>query len=277
MQLGIFAKTFAGSSASVVLPQVKAAGFMEAQYNMACSGLAAMPDDIPDAVIADLRAAVTASGVTLHAISATYNMIDPDVAAREKGHARLAVIAKAAQSLGIPMVTLCTGTRDAHDQWRHHPDNASTSAWRDLIASMQTAIAIANHYKVDLGIEPERANVVSSAAQAERLIDECQSPRIKIIIDAANLFEAEPLSEQRRIIAHAITLLSPHIAMAHAKDRMPDGTFVAAGNGVLDYAHLLRTLRHVGFDGPLVTHGLTAAEAPGVAAFLRRELEKVAA
>ena len=31
-------------------------------------------------------------------------------------------------------------------------------------------------------------------------------------------------------------------------------------------------MRRVGFDGPLVTHGLSAAEAPGVGAFLRRAL-----
>ena len=60
--------------------------------------------------------------------------------------------------------------------------------------------------------------------------------------------------------------------MAHAKDRAANGDFVAAGKGVLDYPHYLRALRGAGFDGPLVTHGLTAAEAPEVGAFLRRAL-----
>ena len=57
--------------------------------------------------------------------------------------------------------------------------------------------------------------------------------------------------------------------MAHAKDRHADGSFVAAGAGVIDFRHFVRTLRRAGFDGPLVTHGLSEAAAPAVATFLR--------
>jgi sugar phosphate isomerase/epimerase len=133
---------------------------------------------------------------------------------------------------------------------------------------MHFAIKIADQFDVDLGVEPELANVVSSATKAKRLIEECNSPRIKIILDAANLFEVATINEQREIVSEAIELLAPNIAMAHAKDRNASGGFVAAGNGVLDYPHFLRCLKKVGFDGPLVTHGLSANEAREVANFL---------
>jgi sugar phosphate isomerase/epimerase len=275
MQLGIFAKTFDGNSPSEVLHKVKAAGFGTAQYNMACSGLSALPDSISDQMVSDILAAVATSGVTLNALSATYNMIHPDIAVRENGHRRLEVAAAAAQALGIPMITLCTGTRDAEDQWRNHLDNNSTEAWRDLLQSMHTAIGIADRYNVNLGIEPELANVVNSAAKAKALMTECGSPRLKIVFDPANLFETETGSEQRKIIASALEVLSGHIAMAHAKDRAVDGRFVAAGTGVLDYPNFLNLLKQTGFDGLLVTHGLSAAEAPGVAAFLMREIQRI--
>jgi sugar phosphate isomerase/epimerase len=273
MQLGIFAKTFDGKTAGVVLSQVKAAGFDVAQYNLACSGLSSMPDGIGDDVLEDVRRAVAKSGVTLNALSATYNMIHPNIVEREKGHVRLAIIAKAARELGIPMITLCTGSRDAEDQWRHHPENAGTEAWREMITSMHIAIDIADRFNVDLGIEPELANVVSSAQQAKRLIEECKSPRVKIILDAANLFETETLDNQRRIVAEAVDLLAPYIGMAHAKDRNAKGEFVTAGTGLLDYPHFIRTLKNAGFNGPLVTHGLSAVEAPSVAKFLRQQLQ----
>jgi sugar phosphate isomerase/epimerase len=276
MQLGIFAKTFDGKSPGIVLPQVKAAGFTVAQYNMACSGLASMPDEISGAVITDIKSAAQASGVTLNALSATYNMIHPDVSEREKGHRRLAVIAEAAQALGIPIITLCTGTRDAADQWKHHPDNTSDAAWHDLIQSMQTAIAIADRNKVNLGIEPELANVINSAAKARQLLDQLKSPRLKIIFDPANLFETETVAEQRRMVSSALALLSKDIAMAHAKDRTSSGAFVAAGTGVLDYPHFLSELKRTGFNGPIITHGLSAVEAPQVCEFLKRELGDVA-
>jgi sugar phosphate isomerase/epimerase len=274
MQLGIFAKTFDGKSPGVVLPQVKAAGFTVAQYNMACSGLASMPDEISDAVIADIKSATHSSGITLNALSATYNMIHPDVSEREKGHRRLAVIAEAAQALDVPLITLCTGTRDAADQWKHHPDNTSVEAWRDLIQSMQTAITITGKYNVNLGIEPELANVINSGAKARQLLDELKSPRLKIIFDPANLFETEPLTEQRRIVSSALELLSTDIAMAHAKDRTSSGEFVAAGTGVLDYQHFFSELKQSGFNGPIITHGLSAAEAPRVCEFLKQELQR---
>jgi sugar phosphate isomerase/epimerase len=268
MQFGIFAKTFAGVTAGEVLPQVKAAGFGVAQYNFACSGLSAMPDEVPVEVLAEMRRAVAASGVQLCAVSATYNMIHPDIVVREQGHQRLAVAMKAAKDCGIPVVTLCTGTRDADDQWRWHPENGSDAAWRDLLESMARAVSLAETYNVMLGIEPELANAVDGAAKAQRLIDEMRSARIKIVLDPANLFET---GEQKKIVSHAFDLLAPHIIMTHAKDRLADGNFATAGQGVLDYGHVMRVIKSLGLDVPMITHGLSAKEAPGVAEFLKQQ------
>jgi sugar phosphate isomerase/epimerase len=58
------------------------------------------------------------------------------------------------------------------------------------------------------------------------------------------------------------------VAMAHAKDRHADGRFATAGQGIVDFPRFIAGLRATGFDGPLVTHGLAAEEAPGVARFL---------
>ena len=272
MRLGIFAKTFPGSDPATVLSAVANAGFDVAQYNMACSGLDPLPDAIPEAVPAAIRAASGAAGVGIAAVSGTFNMIHPDPAVRADGLRRLAVLVTAAPAMGTRLVTLCTGTRDPADPWRAHPDNGAPDAWRDLTASMATAIATAEANDVYLGIEPELANVVSSAKAARRLIDEMKSPRLRIVIDAANLFETASAVEQREIVTQAVDLLADRIVMAHAKDRSANGDFVAAGKGVLDYPHYLAVLRRAGFDGPLVTHGLTAADAPAVGAFLRRAL-----
>ena len=270
MQLGIFAKTFPGADPDTVLAAVANAGFGVAQYNMACSGLDPLPDAIPTDVTTAIRAASTASGVGIVAVSGTFNMIHPDRTVRADGLRRLGLLIEAAPAMGTRLVTVCTGTRDPGDMWRAHPDNATPEAWRDLVASMATALAMAEANDVDLGIEPELANVVSSAEAARRLIDEIGSPRLKIVLDAANLFEVIPLVEQRDIVSRAVDLLADRIVMAHAKDRAADGAFVAAGQGVLDYPHYIAALRRAGFDGALVTHGLTADEAPAVGAFLRR-------
>jgi sugar phosphate isomerase/epimerase len=277
MRLGIFARTFAGSDPRTVLAAVAAAGFPAAQYNMACSGLASLPAAVDAAVTDQIRAAAAAAGVEIVALSATFNMIHPEQAVRDDGLRRLAVLTRVAAAIGAPLVTLCTGTRDPEDQWRGHPDNATPAAWRDLLASMAVAVGHAEAAGVDLGVEPELANVVSSAAAARRLIDELQSPRVKVVLDAANLFETAPPDAQRAIVTRAVDLLADRIVLAHAKDRRADGSFVAAGRGVLDYRHYIAGLRRAGFAGTLVAHGLAAAEAPAVAAFLRQTVAMVQA
>jgi sugar phosphate isomerase/epimerase len=277
MQIGVFAKTFAGSDPRGVLAEVAGAGFTTTQYNMSCSGLASLPDAVDARAAAAVRAAAADAGIEIAALSATFNMIHPDPASRARGLRRLGVLARAAAAMGARVVTLCTGTRDPDDQWRGHPENGSVEAWRDLLASMEVAIACAEETDVDLGIEPEPANVVSSAEAARRLIDELASPRLKIVFDAANLFEAAALSEQRDIVSRGLDLLADRLVLAHAKDRLPDASFATAGTGILDYAHYVAELRRVGFDGAIVAHGLQATEAPAVAAFLRRTIAAAAA
>jgi len=268
VRLGIFAKTFAGTDPATVLAAARGAGFACVQYNMACSGLPAMPDEIPAAVTAAIRSASVQQAVAIAAVSGTYNMIHPDAAVRAAGMRRLGVLISSAAAMGTGMVTLCTGTRDPDDQWRHHRDNASTLAWRDLRVEMAKAAALAEAAGVRLGIEPELANVVDCASAARRLIDEIASPSLAVVLDPANLFEVADAASRRDLVARAVDLLADRIVMAHAKDRDAAGGFATAGQGVIDFAHFIGCLRAAGFDGDLVAHGLTAAEAPGVAGFL---------
>ncbi|PZV35558.1 sugar phosphate isomerase/epimerase family protein [Mesorhizobium kowhaii] len=272
MRLGIFAKTFPGAEPAAVLAAVRQAGYETTQFNLACAGLPSMPDAVPAEAVAAIRAAAQSTGVSLAAISGTYNMAHPDKAVRDDGLRRLAIVIEAAAVLDIPLVTLCTGSRNAADQWAYHPDNADPVAWSDMAAEMAKALVLAEQAGVDLGIEPEQANIVTSAKDATRLIAEMGSRHLKIVLDPANLFEHATPDETRAIVAAAIDEAAAHIAMAHAKDRYGDGRFATAGQGIVDFPDLAARLKAVGFDGALVTHGLSADEAPGVAAFLRRFL-----
>ncbi|MDX3977717.1 sugar phosphate isomerase/epimerase [Shinella sp.] len=268
MRAGIFAKTFTGTAPDVVLAAARDAGYASVQYNFACSGLGALPEVIPDEAVAAIRDASVNTSVTIAAISATYNMIHPDVGIREAGRRSFAAIASVAHRAGSNLLTVCTGSRDAADQWRDHPDNQGAEAWQDMIAEFGHLLDIAERYDVFIGVEPELANVINSAVQARRLINTMASERIRIVLDPANLFEHEDADERGRIIDEAIDLLKDRIAIAHAKDRNADGSFATAGKGVIDYPRYVAALKRAGFDGDVITHGLSAAEAPGVAAFL---------
>ena len=268
MELGIFTRTFDTRGALPTLRAVAASGFTTAQFNFACLGLPSMPDQINTDDVSAVATASIDAGVSIAAVSGTYNMVHPDLAVRQRGLRRLEVLCGACATIGTRMVTLCTGTRDPEDQWRWHPDNVSKAAWSDLLTELESAVRIAERFGVVLGIEPERANIVSSPQRARQLLDELRSTRIRIILDPANLFDVATDAERRTIVERAVDLLAGDLAIAHAKDRDTSGKIVAAGTGVIDFPHFVAQLRRVQFDGPLVAHDLAQSQASQVAAFL---------
>lgn len=274
MQLGIFAKTFVRPTLSETLDAVKAHGLTCVQFNLACAGSPTMPDAIEPELCSQIRQAMAARGISMAAISGTFNMIHPDPTQRQVGLRQLGVLASACRQLGATCITLCSGTRDPGDMWRYHPDNASPAAWQDLRASLAEALRLAEAYDVTLAIEPEVSNVVASARLARQLLDEMQSPRLKVIMDAANLFPAGQLARMTEVLDEAFELLGQEISIAHAKDLSRDGAAgqEAAGTGLLDYDYYLSSLRRVGFAGPLILHSLSEAQVVGCVAFLREKL-----
>ena len=99
---------------------------------------------------------------------------------------------------------------------------------------MKQALAVAEEYDVVLALEPEVANVIDSAQKARRLLDEMQSPYLKVCMDGANIFHKGELPKMREILDEAFALLSGDIALAHAKDLDRDGQagHLAAGDRV---------------------------------------------
>lgn len=265
MKLGIFARTFARAGVDAVFEAVRSEGLSRVQFNVSCCGLPTVPESVPDGVVREIRDAMHRHGIEIVAISATFNLIHPDLRRRAVWIRSLGPLAAMAASLGAPMLTLCTGTRDAGDMWRYHPGNASPDAWRELLAGLRDAIEVVRPHPVCLGIEPEWANVVSDVSCARRLFDDLGSDRLRVVLDPANLLRPETLPCQGTLIAEAVAALGSVIAMAHAKelnDRCEaDGR--GAGRGVVDWAGFVEVLGEAGFDGPIVLHGLDEKEIPG--------------
>jgi len=180
--------------------------------------------------------------------------------------------------MGTAMIHLCTGTRDAENMWRRHPDNDLPAAWRDMATCVREAADIARRTGVVLAFEPEVNNVVDSAQKARRLLDEIGSPHLKVTIDPANIFHAGELPRMREILDTAFALVGKDIVLAHAKDLDHDGDagHRAAGQGKLDYDRYLSLLHTYGFRGPLLLHGLSEVQVPGCVAFLREKLARLA-
>jgi sugar phosphate isomerase/epimerase len=272
MRLAIFARTFGRDTLAAALDAVVAHGLHAAQFNPALLGGPSLPESLSPAERGRVAAAHAARGITMVAVSGTYNMAHPDAAHRTAGARRLAALIAAAPALGTGVVTLCTGTRDPDDMWHAHPGNTAPDAWADMLASVTAAVEAAERAGVVVAVEPEPGNVVRDAPAARRLLHEVRSPALRIVFDAANLLPPERLPDQARVIGEALELLGPEIVLAHAKDVRGDGTVVAAGRGAVDYPAYVAGLQAAGFDGPLVLHGLAEDEVDASVAFVRAAL-----
>ncbi len=227
MHIGLMEGTIHRKTLEETLDAVVAHDIFFLQYHISKSG--------PSTT--EIRKAIDDRQIKIIALSRTYNMIDPTVQKREAGLDKLRYVAGQCKPLGTSVITLCTGSRDPHSMWRAHPDNSSVDAWHDLVQSMEKALEIAEEYGITLAIEPEVSNVIDSAKKARRLLDEMQSPYLKVVMDGANIFHKGELPQVQDILDEAFMLLGEDIILAHVKDSDRDGEagHLAAGIGLLDY------------------------------------------
>ncbi|WP_165222050.1 sugar phosphate isomerase/epimerase family protein [Aquisphaera insulae] len=266
---GIFARAYSPRPVEALFATIRADGFLSVQLNLSCLGLAPLPAELPAGIPATVRRAAQAAGLDLCALSGTYNMIHPDRDRRQADRVGFANVVRAAADMAIPLVSLCTGTRNPDNMWHHHPDNATEAAWSDLLAELDFALGLAESFGVALAIEPEPGNVIADAPHARRLLDEVGSPSLGIVLDPANILPPEALPRQPAVIAEAARLLAPDLKLVHIKDVDAAGRFVSPGQGAVDFRAFVAAVRRIGYDGPLIAHGFGEAEAPGVLRMLQ--------
>lgn len=272
MNLGIFSRTYSLAGTDPVFARIAQDGFQSTQFNFSSAGLPSLPQQWPEVSVQEVISAARRHDVTICALSGTYNMAHPDAGRRQADRVGFANVVRAARALQAPLVTLCTGTRDANNLWSAHPDNASASAWSTMRGEVDFALELAERHGVSLGVEPEPANVVTDAVDARRLLDEVGSPRLKIVMDAANLLPPEKQARQREVFSEAAALLGGDLALVHTKDVGANGDAVAAGKGIVDFRLFLTSVLSTGYRGPLVSHNFPAGDAAQVSGFLRRVL-----
>ena len=193
-------------------------------------------------------------------INATFNMAHPDPAVRDEGLIRLGVHLDAAKALGCPILSLCTGSRNPDHLWRPSPENDTPQAWDAMFDTVRRAVELAEKAGVTLAVESEASNVIDTPEKARRLMDEIGSDKLKMILDAANLFhrgEAKP-ENARRTLDEAFAAYGGDIVAAHGKDiRAGDGIdFCGTGLGIVDFAYMAKLLRDTGYRGDMFLHGI---------------------
>lgn len=275
IKTGIFTKTYQTTNLNDVFCRMTAQKLCHAQLNLSSAGLPSLPDTIEEKQLEEISSLARHHGITLDALSGTFNMIDPEEARRQKGCEQFRLQCEIASILQIPVITLCTGSRNRKSQWEWHDDNLKQSSWDVLMRSTDAIIPLSETYHITLGVETEASNIINTPERARQYLDMVGSPCLKIIMDGANLFLPHQVPDMKQVLTEAFELLGKDIVLAHAKDFSFDGTnitFTAAGEGILDFPYYVQLLKQYGYTGGLIMHGLDETQAPKSRSFLEEVL-----
>jgi len=283
MNIGICTTDFTCDRADTIFGKMSELGVNVTQFAFASvAECEFVPDDhieLPERIpVAAMNAIIKASdmhGVEITAVNGTYNMTHPDAEVRAEGLKRFVGFAKAAKELGASTITLCSGTRSTVSLWSPHPDNSSDAAWYDMSESMKGVCEIAERYDMTLAIETEAANIIDTAERARKIMDDTGSDKLKMIMDAANLFHAGEAKRENveRVMTHAFELFGRDIRIAHGKDiRESDGIdFCATGEGIIDFELFAKLLSKYECQCDFMLHGIyDEAKMPGAIELARK-------
>ena len=250
-------------------------------YSMLREGKMSITTQINTEEFTDLFEPILAAGEDIlyigfsSGLSGTFNMIDPDRDARERGIRQFEHQCEIAAMLNIPLVSLCTGSKNLKSKWEWHDDNLKESSWTELMHSTERILRFAETYGVVLGVETEVNNIINTAERARRYLDEFKSPNLKIIMDGANLMTAQSIGSMHAILDQAFDALGADIVSAHAKDLYLDEAgkiaYTAPGKGLLDFGYYIAGLKNAGYKGSLIMHGFGESDV----AFSRDYLTKL--
>lgn len=192
----------------------------------------------------EVRTALQLHGITVSVVGCYINLGDRDEAQRRPQLDRFKAHVRFARDLGCPVVGTETGSLNS--DFSRHPDNEGEEAYQIVLESVRELVSEATACGVTVGIEAVERYVISSPRRLRRLLDDVNSPHLRVIYDPVNLLCASNHEQQDTIMAEAHALLGNRVRIVHAKDfAMVEGRFEErpAGQGQLNYPALMQWLK----------------------------------
>jgi len=171
---------------------------------------------------------------------------------------------KKAKFFGTELVGTETGSYN-DDEWTWHKNNDSEEAFQEVLCVFKDILPVAEKAGVYLTIEPAYHHVISTPARLKRLVDELDSPNVRVIFDLFNLLHKGNTHEQRQLTDEMVEFFNDKIMIVHAKDFiLEDGELVqvAPGKGDMDYPYLIRKLRTLKTNPDIVLEGVVGEDIP---------------
>lgn len=184
-----------------------------------------------------IATAYRSRGLEIQALGVYANLIEPDEAAREKNFQYFADMMRIAKSMNVSMLLSECGSIIVPGKGRDLSASLDERAWPRLVDMVRRLIPLAEQHQVTIAIESYFQDLLGSATAVRYFLEEINHPRVRALLDPANLLPHNTLEEM-------FNALAPYIAALHAKDRKLHVTQgVAAGKGDVDYRKYLELVR----------------------------------
>lgn len=145
------------------------------------------------------------------------NLAHPDKNELKKIQEKYMAHIRFAAHLGCGVVGTETGAPNA--EYKFDPNTCWTDdALKIFIEGVNPVVEYAEKMGVLLAIEPVVRHIVSTPERARKVLDEINSPNLRIILDPVNLLETFNYENQDEIFASAVELLGRDTAVLHVKD-----------------------------------------------------------
>jgi sugar phosphate isomerase/epimerase len=194
----------------------------------------------------EIAATYRAEGLAIHSLGVYTTLVHPDPAERNANLAYFEAMMKVGAHMGVRVFVTEAGHYRPDGPAPAIPYDLQDEVWTTAVATGKELARRASAHDATVLMEPIYRSIFASAKRTRVYLEEVGSPRIRALLDPANLLEVNDLEEM-------FGQLREWIGCVHAKDRKLHVTGgVAAGKGDLDYPKLVRLVAEKTPQVPLI-------------------------
>ena len=213
---------------------------------------------------AEIAGIYRSAGISIHSIGVYANLIHPDAAERKANLAYFEAMMKVGHHMGVHVFISEAG--HYREPMPGEPYHWREDVWRTMVGTARELAAVADANNATVLLEPYFEGFLATAKRTRVFIEEVGSPRIRALLDPANLIESNDLEEM-------FQQLGPYIDCFHAKDRkLHVIRGVAAGQGDVDYRRFVTLAAEKRPSAPLIIEYAGASSYRQALAHLRKAI-----
>jgi sugar phosphate isomerase/epimerase len=187
--------------------------------------------DMTTARCEDIAATYRSAGIEIHSLGVYTNLIHPDAEERKANLAYFDEMMRIGDAMNVHVFITEAGHHHLDTPLPHHFHEA---VWAQMVGTGKKLAVMAESHGATVLMEPYFGSFFATAKRTRLFLEDVDSPRIRALLDPANLLELNDLEEM-------FQQLAPWIDCLHAKDRkLHVERGVGAGKGDIDYSAFVR-------------------------------------